>query len=228
MACVADKVHGPARQEVQPVAVGGVNGHRCSPAPCGSQAHHCLQQMALPLLDVLAHGVQVRGELHAGREQALALLALALAVELLPPLGHEPEGRLIGRPGSRSSSRRCIELVPGRGILPGRDSAPYLPAVQTSCIRRPPAIRARDVDARHGDGQQAHGGEDAVAPADVVRHHEGLIPRPDRPGTSGLPSAGRWWRKCAGPRRRDRISSPAAPGRTGRPRQAPWWCRTWR
>ena len=39
--------------------------------------------------------MQVSGELHAGRKQALALLALALAEQLLPPLGEEPEAGLI-------------------------------------------------------------------------------------------------------------------------------------
>ncbi len=38
-----------------------------------------------------------------------------------------------------------------------------------------PSISGVDVRPRHGDGQQAHGGEHAVAAAHVVGHHEGLV-----------------------------------------------------
>ncbi len=72
-----------------------------------------------PLLDVLTHGVQVRRELHAGGEETLVLLALGLAEQLLPPLGHEPEA------GSKAASTSIFLPVRyssyrAAGILPGR------------------------------------------------------------------------------------------------------------
>ena len=57
--------------------------------------HHGFKQGAAAVLDILAHGVQVGGEDHRGREQALVVLALALAVKLLPPLVHHGIAGLI-------------------------------------------------------------------------------------------------------------------------------------
>lgn len=38
---------------------------------------------------------EVGSKFYAGREEAFALLALTLSVQLLPPLGKEAEGRLV-------------------------------------------------------------------------------------------------------------------------------------
>ena len=48
------------------------------------------------LLHILSHGVQVGREVDGGRENAGLVLAFRLTVELLPPLGHEPERGLVG------------------------------------------------------------------------------------------------------------------------------------
>ena len=60
-----------------------------------------------------------------------------------------------------------------------------------------PAISCVDVNTCHGDGQQTHGGEHAVAAADVVGHHEGLIAlgRSARDFSAPL-WRGRWWHRC--------------------------------
>ena len=87
----------------------------------------------LPLLDVLTHGVQVRGELHAGGEEALVLLALALAVELLPPLRHEPEGWARRPPAPRSSCRSGTART-GRRHTARRGCLPVRLRRQTSII----------------------------------------------------------------------------------------------
>ncbi len=50
---------------------------------------HRLEQLAFALLDILSHGMEVCCKCHRCREDALALLALTLAVELFPPLGKE-------------------------------------------------------------------------------------------------------------------------------------------
>ena len=47
---------------------------------------NCLEDGALAILDPLAHRVKVGGEIHRCRENALAILTLALAVKLFPPL----------------------------------------------------------------------------------------------------------------------------------------------
>ena len=82
------------------------------------KAHHRLHEDALPLLNVLAHGVQVGGKLHAGGEDALAVLAFALAVELLPPLGEEAEGGLVAGQQLHLLAA-LIQGVAGGGVLPG-------------------------------------------------------------------------------------------------------------
>ena len=180
---IPDEVQGLARQEVQPVAVRLVR-RDCQLSVGGTQAHHGLKHQALALLDVLAHGVEVRGELHAGGEEALALLALALAEELLPPLRHEPEGRVIA--GQQfDGPARPVQLVPDGGVPPGG-------ALEGGVLTDLHQIRRAlhqggDVHSGHGDGQQAHGGENAVAAAHVVRDHEGLPPLAVRQGFQGAP-----------------------------------------
>ena len=161
-----------AREEVEPVHVVRVMGDQELPA-AGAEAHHRLHQDAGALLDILAHGVKVGGELHAGGEEAPALLALALAVELLPPLGEEAEGGLVAHQQLDGLSG-AIEGVAGGGILPGG-------VVRAGDVQRlhglpGPLHQGGGVNARRGDGQQPHGGEDGVAPAHGVGHHEGLVP----------------------------------------------------
>ena len=169
---LADEVHALARQEVQAVAICLVVGDGVLVLR-RAEAHHRLKEMALALLDILPHGVQVGGELHAGGEQTLALLALGLAVQLLPPLGHKPEAGLIGRQ-DLDLLAAAVQLVPGGGVLPR--------GVGTHVRRRAgvhhlagAVHQGVDVDARHGDGQQPHGGQHAVPAAHVVGHHKRLI-----------------------------------------------------
>ena len=179
-----DEVHVLPGQEVQPVAVGLVVGH-LELAAAGAEADHGLEHVPLTLLDVLAHGVEVGGELHAGGEQALVLLPLALAVELLPPLGEEPEPGLV--------ARQDLDLLPlgvevgaGGGVLPGGVGRK---------VRLPAGLHhiggagheLLQVHSGHGDGQQAHGGEDAVAAAHIVGHHESLVALGVGQGLQGSP-----------------------------------------
>ncbi len=166
-----DEVHRFALEEVQAVAVDVVvrDGELVG---IGGEADDGLQQRALALLDILAHGVQVGGEIDAGGEEALALLALALAVELLPPLRHEAERRL--EAGEQFDLfTGAVELVAHGGVLPRgvgvvRDLAErfHLPRAGEQGV---------GVHARDGDGEQADRGEDAVASADVVGHDELLV-----------------------------------------------------
>ena len=52
-----------------------------------AHTNHGFHHQALALLHVLSHRVQVGGDTEAVRQQAFVFLALALAVELLPPFG---------------------------------------------------------------------------------------------------------------------------------------------
>ena len=81
------------------------------------KAHDGFHQHPRSLLNVLTHGVQVGGELDGGGEDADAVLALALAVELLPPLGHEPEARLVACENFDGVALR-IELLARGSVLP--------------------------------------------------------------------------------------------------------------
>ena len=167
---VPDVVHIRAGQEIQSVAVQRILGDR-QPGAGTAQPDHRFKHDAPPLLDVLAHGVQVRGKVDAGGENALAVLALALAVKLLPPLAHKAEGGIVAGQHLYGPSG-LVKLIPGGGIPPGR-------AVKGGVGADLHHVRGAlhqffNGDPRHRDGQQAHGGEHGVPAAHGVRHHKGL------------------------------------------------------
>ena len=159
-----------ASQEVQAVNVLRVVGDQ--KLALGSEIDHGLAHEALALLDILAHGVQVCGVLQAGGEQALALLALALAVELFPPLGEEAEAGLVAGQHLHLLAA-LVQGVAGGGVPP-------CGVVQSGDGQLRHGLgravhQSLDVDPGHSDGQQAHSGEDRVPAADGVGHHELLI-----------------------------------------------------
>ena len=167
---VPDVVHRRTRKEVQPVAVRLVPRNGQLPVG-GTQPHDRLEEDPAALLNILPHGVQVCGKLHTGGEQALAVLSLALAVELLPPLRHKPEGWIVaaqnfnGVPGP-------VQLIPQSGILP---CGTIVGAVGTDVHHLSRALhQGLHIHTGNGDGQQTHGGKDGIAAADVIRHHKGL------------------------------------------------------
>ena len=160
-----------AREEVQTVAVHVVVRHDHL-LVVGIEAHHGLEHQALALLDVLAHGVQVGGEVNARGEETLVVLALALAVELLPPLRHEAERRLKAGEQFRLLAG-AVKCAADRGILP-RGVGEIVGAAELHHVGGA-AHKLVDVDTGDGDGQQAHSGQHTVAAADIVGHHEGLI-----------------------------------------------------
>ena len=88
------EVHGLSGQIVQAVQI-----HRLLPdldfLPGGLHVENRLEHDPRAVLDKLSHGVQVCSQIHAGREDSFLVLALALAVELLPPLGDIVYRRLI-------------------------------------------------------------------------------------------------------------------------------------
>ena len=133
-----------------------------------------LEDGALALLNPLAHAVEVGTEVDAGREDALVVLTLALAVELLPPfadvveLGLEVDENL-------NLLASGIEGVAGGGVL-GSDVLGKGHGGSRSTLHLDGTCHeGADVVSGNGDGQQADGGEHAEASAHVVRDDVGLV-----------------------------------------------------
>ena len=106
-----------------------------------------------------------------GGEDADAVFALTLAVELLPPLGHEAERRFIaGEDLGRLA--QLIQVLARGGILP-RGVFGRLRAHGGEGLDRL-ADHGLHVDAGGGHRQQADSGQYTVAPADVIGHDERL------------------------------------------------------
>ena len=129
-----------------------------------------LEHDACAVLQELAHGVQVGGEDAGGRHQALLVLALALAEQLLVPLVHHREVRL--EAGQRLNALAlAVQDVAGHGVAVGvvvRGQLAELLAAIGSALHE-----LVDVDTGAGNGQQADSSQDGVASADVVGNDEG-------------------------------------------------------
>ena len=83
-------------------------------------ADNCLEDSALAFLNPLTHRVEVGSKVARCREDALAVLTLRLAVELLPPLAHEVELRLIVYKDLDLLASLCIESVANGSVDSGR------------------------------------------------------------------------------------------------------------
>ncbi len=128
--------------------------------------------------------MQVGRQGDAGREDALALLAFALAVELLPPLAHVLQLGLVGGQNLDLLALLVEHVahgrIDGRGIL-GKGHA----------VSRGPlhvlrtAHQLGDVDAGGGQRQQSDRGEHREAAAHVVRNDEGGVALVRREGLQG-------------------------------------------
>ena len=153
-------------------------------------------------------------KIDGGGEQALVVLALALAEELLPPLVHHGEAGLVAGHELRCSCPCGTGCCGRRRTCSSRFSWNVASSYSVSWPRRRRAISASMSHAGHGDGQQAHGGEHGVAAAHVVGHHEGLVALvvgQVLQGALGLVGGGS---RCAPGRPPCRTSSPAASRKT--------------
>ena len=115
--------------------------------------------------------MQVGVVFDGGGEDADAVFALAFAVELLPPLGHEAERRFVaGEDLGRLAE--LIQVLARGGILPGG----VFGRLRTHGGKGLDGLadHGLHVDAGGGHRQQADGRQHAVAPADVVRDDERL------------------------------------------------------
>ena len=170
---LVDLVHATAGQVVQPVEVVGVRGDG-ERALGGVDRNDRLEDRPLALLDPLAHRVEVGGEVDSGGEEAAVVLALALAVELLPPLANVVQlGVEIGQ--DLDLLALAIERLAGGGVAQGGVTVEGHVGADGALHLDGATDEGADVDAGHGDGQQPDGREDGVSSADVVRDDVGLV-----------------------------------------------------
>ena len=166
-----DKVERLALEVVQAVQILPVDLDGRAFARRG-KADDGLEEVALALLDHLAEGVQVGREFHGRGEQALTVLALAFAEQLLPPAREVAEARLIAAQ-QLDGLAAAVQQVADGGILP---RGVFKRAdVQLLAGAGRAEHNVHRGDARNGHRQQADGGQHAVAAADIRRDDEGLV-----------------------------------------------------
>ena len=151
--------------QILPVGADGV------PGGGRIEADHGLENVPLTLLDHLTQRVEVGGELGGHGEQTLAVLALGLAEQLLPPAAEHLEARLVALKDLHGLAV-AIQQVPHGGILPdgvleGTQIVAFLGVGST-------VHHLHDVDTGHSQGQQTHGGQHGVAAAHIRRDDEGF------------------------------------------------------
>ena len=114
--------------------------------------------------------MQIGGEDAGGRHQALLILALALAEELLVPLIHHGEVRLKAGQCLHALAL-AVQDVAGHGVavsvIVGAELAKLLAAV---CSALHQLI---NINASTGDGQQTHSRQNGITAADIIGNHEG-------------------------------------------------------
>ena len=159
-------VHAFAGQEVEAVEVFFIVGEEHGVAGL-LHGDDGFEDAAFALLDPLSHRVEVGGKVHSGGEDAHTVLALTLAVELLPPFVHEVEFRLEVHEDFNLLSG-TIEGVAHGGILRGHIVFVGALCFHVGC----PLDEGVDVETGAGDREQTHGGEHREAAAHVVGDDE--------------------------------------------------------
>jgi len=138
---------------------------------CGLlHVHDSLEHDAGTFLNELTHGVQVGGEDAACGEQPLVVLALALAEQLLVPLVHQGEVRLVALQNLHSLALAVQDVADGGvliSIVVGAQHGEALHSIGSALHQ------SVNVDAGSGDGQQTHGAQHGVAAAHVIGNYEG-------------------------------------------------------
>ena len=133
-----------------------------------------LEDGALAILNPLSHGVQVGGEIDAGGEDALLVLAFRLTIELLPPFAHEVELRLVVH-HDLNLLAVLVECIAYSGILSG--GVLLKRNILATCFLHLLGTlnQGLDVETGTGDGQQAYGCEHRETAAHVVGDDEALV-----------------------------------------------------
>jgi len=169
---VVDLVHVEAGEEIEAVKVLRICGNFDAAAGL-FDIDQGLEQLALAILDVLAHRVQVGRIVDTGRENALAVFTFTLAEQLLPPFREEMQAGFVVDHDLDVVALAEQDIAGSRilvaGVLRQFRIAELLHGVLGS------AHELTDVDSGDSDRQQANGSQDRVAAADVIRHNKGLV-----------------------------------------------------
>ena len=167
---VADLGEIPAGNIVQAVCVVIGSGNGVGVTGMG-EADDGFHQVPRTLLNVLTHGVQVGGEFHGGGKNTLVVLALALTVELFPPLRHEAEAGLIAAENLNGVAL-AVQVLTGGGILPGGVfGAAHIERLK---LTDRGGDDTADINAGNGHREQADRGENAETAADIIGNHKAL------------------------------------------------------
>ena len=136
-------------------------------------ADNGLHEVTQTFLNILSHRVQVGGECHAGREGALAVLALALTVKLFPPFAEIAETRLVVHENLVGLAG-MIQCLTCHGI--SRRHVVVILIVETIFLHKLSASHEfLDVDASHRYWKQTHRCQNRITSADVIRHYVRFI-----------------------------------------------------
>ena len=163
---LVDLIDALTSQIVKAVEVGIIvrNHHRVL---LSAHTDHRLKYGALTVLNPLAHRVEVGGVVDSGWKQCLVALALALAIQLLPPLGQVMQTgaeihqylNLLASAIQRVARLRIQSCSIIRSLL-------HLNSASHQCL---------DVVSGNGHRQQSYGGEHTVAATHVVGNHKRLV-----------------------------------------------------
>ena len=162
----------PAGQEIQPFPVLLILGESHPRLSFATQRMVSISSRR-PFLQVLAHAVQVGGQIHAGGEDALPFLAFRLAVKLFPPFPDVMQFRAeIGE--HLDGLSLLVKEEPG-GRVAGGGVFGHVRQLAILGAARAPLRSLGDIEPGDGDRQQPHGGQDRITAPHVVGNHEGRV-----------------------------------------------------
>ncbi len=117
--------------------------------------------------------MQVGGEDDGRREDALLILTLRFAVELLEPLVHQGERRLV-RNEDLGGLALVVEHIADRGVFVAIVLVQI--GIGKLVLRVLSALHQRvDIGAGYRDRQKTDCGQNTVTAADVIRYDKGLV-----------------------------------------------------
>ena len=134
---------------------------------------HGLEHHAVTFLDELAHGVEVGGEVDRCGEDTLLVLALGLAVELLPPFSEILELGIVVHQDLDLLTGLAVKEITHCGIFHGCVLLPFFEELGTfvgSALEH-----GADIESSQHYGQQAHRSEYGETAPHVVGNHEGAV-----------------------------------------------------
>ena len=166
------KVHALSCQVVQAVQIHRLLVNEDFLSGC-LHIQDCLIHDAAAVLDELAHGVEVCGQIYRCREDTFLVFSLALAVELFPPLRYIVEARLVVRQHFHGFSFSVKDVADSR-ILHGIIF--FKRFVQRKLSSGCRALhQLLNVCAADCDGQKSYSCQHGETASHIVRHNEGLV-----------------------------------------------------